>query len=112
VSCSENSPAGPGGLRVPPGIPLAAKRGSCDGESGRSRASRGPCRAGADDSSSLPLRLAQFFALYRPLTTTWRIFDNSTYELRLIASGAGRETRAVNDATLWERIRAEAQDER
>jgi len=56
--------------------------------------------------------LRNFFALYRPLTTTWRMYDNSTYELRLIASGAGRETRAVNDATLWERIRAEAQDER
>jgi len=56
--------------------------------------------------------LRNFFALYRPLTTTWRMYDNSTYELRLIASGAGRETRAVNDAALWERIRAEAQDER
>ncbi len=55
--------------------------------------------------------LRNFFALYRPLTTTWRMYDNSTHELRLIASGAGRETRGINDPGLWERIRAEAEDE-
>jgi predicted ABC-type ATPase len=55
--------------------------------------------------------LRNFFALYRPLTTTWRMYDNSTQDLRLVASGAGTETRAINDAGLWERIRAEAEDE-
>jgi predicted ABC-type ATPase len=55
--------------------------------------------------------LRNFFALYRPLTTTWRMYDNSTHELRLLASGTGTETRAVNDAGLWGRIRAEAEDE-
>src|SRR5713101_294943 len=55
--------------------------------------------------------LRNFFALYRPLTTTWRMYDNSTHELRLIASGAGTETRGINDPGLWERIRAEAEDE-
>ncbi|MBI1963005.1 MAG: zeta toxin family protein [Candidatus Rokubacteria bacterium] len=55
--------------------------------------------------------LRNLFALYRPLTTTWRMYDNSTHELRLIASGAGAETRAVHDAALWERIRAEVDDE-
>jgi hypothetical protein len=52
-----------------------------------------------------------FFALYRPLTTTWRMYDNSTHELRLLASGTGTETRVVNDPGLWERIGAEAEDE-
>ena len=55
--------------------------------------------------------LLNFFALYRFLTTTWRMYDNSTHELRLVASGAGTETRAINDAGLWERIRAEGEDE-
>src|SRR5258708_10424267 len=55
--------------------------------------------------------LRNFFAVYRPLTTTWRMYDNSTHELRLIASGAGTETRGVSDASLWEHIRAEAEDE-
>ena len=34
--------------------------------------------------------------------------DNSVQEPLLIASGAGTETLAVNDADLWRRIRAEA----
>ena len=55
--------------------------------------------------------LRNFFAVYRPLTTTWRMYDNATHELRLIASGAGPETRAVSDASLWEGIQAEAEDE-
>ena len=42
------------------------------------------------------------------LTTTWRMYDNSVQEPLLIASGAGTETLAVNDADLWRRIRAEA----
>ena len=55
--------------------------------------------------------LHNFFGLYQALTTTWRMYDNSTHELRLIASGAGTETRGVSDASLWEHIRAEAEDE-
>ncbi len=52
--------------------------------------------------------LRNFFDLYRPLTTTWRMYDNSTQEPRLIASGAGAETLIVSDAALWESIRVEA----
>jgi predicted ABC-type ATPase len=55
--------------------------------------------------------LHNFFGLYQALTTTWRIYDNSVHEPRLIASGAGTETLAVNDADLWRRIRAEASHE-
>lgn len=52
--------------------------------------------------------LRNFFDLYQPLTITWRMYDNSTHEPRLIASGAGAETLIVNDAALWQRIRVEA----
>jgi predicted ABC-type ATPase len=50
-----------------------------------------------------------FFELYQSLTTTWRMYDNSTHEPRLIASGAGNEILTVNEADLWRRIRAEAE---
>jgi predicted ABC-type ATPase len=52
--------------------------------------------------------LRNFFQLYQPLTTTWRMYDNSTQTPRLIASGAGRELVTVDQADLWERIRVEA----
>ena len=55
--------------------------------------------------------LRNFFALYQALTTTWRMYDNSVYEPRLIASGAGTEAPVVNDADLWRGIRAEASHE-
>ena len=52
--------------------------------------------------------LRNFFELYQPLTTTWRMYDNSTHEPRLISSGAGTETLTLNEADLWQRIRVEA----
>jgi predicted ABC-type ATPase len=52
--------------------------------------------------------LRNFFELYQPLTTTWRMYDNSTHEPRLIASGSGMETLTSNQVDLWRRIRAEA----
>src|SRR5437867_7617519 len=55
--------------------------------------------------------LRNFFSLYQALTTTWRMYDNSVYEPRLIASGAGTEAPVVNDADLWRGIRAEASHE-
>lgn len=55
--------------------------------------------------------LLNFFGLYRSLTTTWRMYDNSADAPRLIAAGAGAETLAVNDAAGWRRIRAEVGDE-
>jgi hypothetical protein len=56
-------------------------------------------------------RLLNFFSLYRSLTTTWRMYDNSADTPRLIAAGAGAETLAVNDAAGWRRIRAGVGDE-
>jgi predicted ABC-type ATPase len=55
--------------------------------------------------------LRNFFALYRILATTWRMYDNSTDEPRLIASGAQSRTLLVTDADLWHSIRIEAGDE-
>jgi len=52
--------------------------------------------------------LRNFFSLYQTLTTTWRMYDNSVQQPRLVASGAGRETLVANDGALWRRIRAEA----
>jgi predicted ABC-type ATPase len=52
--------------------------------------------------------LRNFFGLYQVLTTTWRMYDNSAEEPRLVASGTGRETLIANDAALWRRVREEA----
>ena len=49
-----------------------------------------------------------FFSIYQPLTTTWRMYDNSTDALRLVASGVGTRALTVNDVDLWRHINAEA----
>lgn len=44
--------------------------------------------------------LRNFFALYRPLATSWRMYDNSRVGApRLIACGAGTRTRVVDPRT-------------
>jgi predicted ABC-type ATPase len=49
--------------------------------------------------------LRNFFALYRPLTTTWRTFDNSkSVPLRLLAAGRGVEVEEVHDEATWRRL--------
>src|SRR6266852_386313 len=48
--------------------------------------------------------LRNFFELYRPLATTWRMYDNSTQRPRLIASGSGHARPLVNDPGLWRRV--------
>ena len=53
--------------------------------------------------------LRNFFEIYRSLTTTWRMYDNSRQQPRLIAFGEGPQTRSVNDADSWRRILAEGQ---
>ena len=51
--------------------------------------------------------LRNLFSLYRPLTTTWRVYDNSADTPRLVASGAGARTMTVEAPEIWHRIRAE-----
>lgn len=49
--------------------------------------------------------LSNFFELYRPLASTWRMYDNSGQgDPRLIAAGSGNATTLVADKNLWERI--------
>jgi predicted ABC-type ATPase len=44
-----------------------------------------------------------FFSLYQALTTTWRMYDNSVDQPRLVASGAGRATTTVGVLRLLDR---------
>lgn len=48
-----------------------------------------------------------FFELYRPLATTWRVYDNSLRDLRLVASGERGDVAAVEDPVSWGRILGE-----
>ena len=56
--------------------------------------------------------LRNFFRIYRPLATTWQIYDNSqAAPPRLIASGMGAATKRVLDRRTWDQIRREYADE-
>jgi predicted ABC-type ATPase len=49
--------------------------------------------------------LYNFFSLYQPMATAWRLCDNTNVESpRLIAVGTGRTIKAVLDSRLWHRI--------
>lgn len=51
------------------------------------------------------LGLRNFVELYRPLATTWRIYDNSkTGDLKLIALGSHRKERRIPQPLLWKQI--------
>lgn len=52
--------------------------------------------------------LRNFFGLYQPLATTWRMHDNSDPSgMKLIASGKGSRINKVGNRTVWESILAE-----
>jgi predicted ABC-type ATPase len=52
--------------------------------------------------------LHNFFHLYQPMATAWRVYDNTDVSnTRLIAEGCGTATDTVSDRSLWERIRGE-----
>jgi predicted ABC-type ATPase len=48
--------------------------------------------------------LANFFALYQPVATTWRLYDNSRARPRLVARSDRTGRSVVSDAGLWARI--------
>ena len=49
--------------------------------------------------------LRNFFALYRPLASTWRMYDNASgTEPRLIANGRGSELESAADLAIWSTI--------
>jgi predicted ABC-type ATPase len=57
--------------------------------------------------------LRNFFELYQPLTTTWRMYDNSSSDgPRLIACGEKTKTVQVYDKELWSKIRREYNHEK
>jgi predicted ABC-type ATPase len=45
--------------------------------------------------------LQNFFKLYLPLASTWRIYDSSDLTLRLLAQGLESGTRTVYDEDKW-----------
>lgn len=52
--------------------------------------------------------LRNFFGLYQPLATTWRMHDNSDPSgMKLIAFGKGSRINKVGNRTVWESILAE-----
>jgi predicted ABC-type ATPase len=50
--------------------------------------------------------LRNFFELYQPLATTWRVYDSAvSHDPVLIAAGRGHIVADVTDFAKWERIR-------
>lgn len=51
--------------------------------------------------------LRNFFELYRPLTSTWQVWDNSSESAdapRLVARGRGETIESVVDSRTWTRV--------
>jgi predicted ABC-type ATPase len=67
-------------------------------------------RAGGHDVPEATVRrryargLINFFALYRSMATTWRLYDNSRARPRIVARGDRTGRSAVSDVGLWKRI--------
>jgi predicted ABC-type ATPase len=52
--------------------------------------------------------LRNFFGLYQPLATAWRLCDNTDLDNpRLVAAGKGSTATAISDCHLWARIQSE-----
>ncbi len=53
--------------------------------------------------------LQNFFGLYRVLTTSWRVYDNSGAAApRLVAAGRADVVTRITDRKAWERLQAKA----
>lgn len=48
--------------------------------------------------------IRNFFALYRPLATSWRLYDNANTRPRLIARGDPDHPTHITDEAVWNRI--------
>jgi predicted ABC-type ATPase len=48
--------------------------------------------------------IRNFFELYRPISTTWKVYDNSD-DVRLIAEGESEKMERVHDPGTWQLIR-------
>jgi predicted ABC-type ATPase len=57
--------------------------------------------------------LSNFFQLYQPMATAWRMYDNTNVgNMRLIAEGRGTMPVTIADRPLWEQIRREHQHDK
>jgi predicted ABC-type ATPase len=55
--------------------------------------------------------LVNFDRLYRPVTTTWRLYDSSALDGRpLIAQGTGASEPVVLDMAMWQEIRERVEE--
>jgi predicted ABC-type ATPase len=55
--------------------------------------------------------LYNFFTLYLPLATEWRMVDNTMAKPQLVAAGERDDIVKVANQALWERIKRMAQHE-
>ena len=51
--------------------------------------------------------IENFFRLYRPLTDTWRIYDNWPARPRIVADGETGRRETIYDPAMWSMIRGE-----
>ena len=52
--------------------------------------------------------LRNFFSLYQPMATAWRMYDNTDVSnMRMVVEGRGAAVTTVFDTLLWEQIRGE-----
>jgi len=52
--------------------------------------------------------IRNFFSLYQPLASKWRMYDNSDVaDLRLLAAGKGALVELIEDETIWRQIEKE-----
>lgn len=70
-------------------------------------------RAGGHDVPAETVRrrysagVRNFFALYEPLASSWRIYDNSAAEPRLVATRLASHPTQVYDEETWQRVRTQ-----
>lgn len=50
---------------------------------------------------------SNFFKLYRPLATSWRMYDNALRTRRLVATGSRDQTAVVHERGIWDRLKKE-----
>ena len=50
---------------------------------------------------------SSFFKLYRPLATSWRMYDNALGRRRLVATGSRDQTAVVHEREIWDRLKKE-----
>lgn len=46
-----------------------------------------------------------FFVLYRPMATTWKMYDNASQNLALVAAGSASGTDVIADAPRWQALK-------